>query len=136
MIKSFFLVVPNNCNSFSGPHSTECLNNLWIYGGCREGGNKFPGLSLINADEIRMKNLTWVFISIFEKLIAVWSYCIFISYLVRYISTKKELADKGIVPKQLECFGLGICIITIILLWTIHFYVTYIFLTAYEFILM
>ena len=31
---------PPDCANFSGPHSDECLNEIWQINGCTEDGNK------------------------------------------------------------------------------------------------
>jgi len=37
-----FLVFPDDCTSYDGPHSRKCLTPLWLEGGCLADGYLAP----------------------------------------------------------------------------------------------
>nr|XP_026690763.1 uncharacterized protein LOC113474342 [Ciona intestinalis] len=79
---------PDNCASYNGPHSVECLTTIWESKGCLAEGTKAPfklnaaekeALDLLNFDDIGNN----------------------------YETTHTE-ADGGDSDKGLECYGVGL----------------------------
>lgn len=38
----FITVFPGTCTTFNGPHSVECLNEIWTRKGCLEVSDQYP----------------------------------------------------------------------------------------------
>ncbi|XP_078486833.1 uncharacterized protein LOC144745070 [Ciona intestinalis] len=56
VLECYGLVLPENCNSYHGPHSIGCLVTIWEEVDCKIQGYRFPG-NLTSADADALKNM-------------------------------------------------------------------------------
>ncbi|XP_078486405.1 uncharacterized protein LOC144744910 [Ciona intestinalis] len=58
-LECYGVVYPENCDSYHGPHSIECLLTIWEEVGCKVEGYRYPGnLTIADADALKSLNLT------------------------------------------------------------------------------
>ncbi|XP_078486414.1 uncharacterized protein LOC144744924 [Ciona intestinalis] len=90
-------VFPENCDTYYGPHSVECLTTIWESKGCLSEGTKAPvkldknekdALDLLNVDQISSN----------------------------FQSIQME-ADGGDKDKGLECYGIGLYVECLTTIW-------------------
>ena len=55
-----FAAFPQGCDSYFGPHSSECLVNLWIEEGCSAEGFEYFVKSAGNNRNLDLLNLKYV----------------------------------------------------------------------------
>ncbi|XP_078486403.1 uncharacterized protein LOC144744908 [Ciona intestinalis] len=85
------LVFPDNCDTYDGPHSVECLTTIWEWKGCLGEGTKAPvNLNAGDNDALDLLNLDEV--------------------LDNFELVQME-ADGGDKDKGLECYGIGLYIL-------------------------
>ncbi|XP_078486601.1 uncharacterized protein LOC144745010 isoform X3 [Ciona intestinalis] len=85
-LECYGIVYPENCDSYHGPHSIECLITIWEEVDCKVIGYRYPGnLTTADADALKSMNLT----AVTENMEGV-----------------KSAADGGNVDHQLNCYGL------------------------------
>nr|XP_026695983.1 uncharacterized protein LOC108950895 isoform X20 [Ciona intestinalis] len=85
-LECYGVVYPENCNSYHGPHSIECLVTIWEEVDCKVEGYRYPGnLTVEDADALKSLNLT----AARENMEGV-----------------KSSADDGSDDHQLNCYGL------------------------------
>ncbi|XP_078487513.1 uncharacterized protein LOC144745367 isoform X3 [Ciona intestinalis] len=85
-LECYGIVYPENCDSYHGPHSIECLLTIWEEVGCKVEGYRYPGnLTIADADALKSLNLT----AARENMEGV-----------------KSSADDGSDDHQLNCYGL------------------------------
>ncbi|XP_078486409.1 uncharacterized protein LOC144744918 [Ciona intestinalis] len=83
----FLSVYPENCYSYHGPHSIDCLITIWEEVDCKVKGYRYPSnLTTSDADALKFMNLT----AVRENMESV-----------------KLAADGGNDDHQLNCYGLG-----------------------------
>lgn len=51
------LEFPLTCGSFWGPHSVECMDDMWVKGDCILEGEDYPSVSNNTADDLKYLNL-------------------------------------------------------------------------------
>ncbi|XP_078487506.1 uncharacterized protein LOC113474342 isoform X2 [Ciona intestinalis] len=86
VLECYGLVYPENCNSYHGPHSINCLITIWEEVGCKVKGLKYPGsLSATELDALKSMDLR----AVRENMEGV-----------------KSAADAGNDDQQLNCYGL------------------------------
>ena len=55
----FLSVYPENCYSYHGPHSIDCLITIWEEVDCKVKGYRYPSnLTTSDADALKFMNLT------------------------------------------------------------------------------
>ncbi|XP_077971333.1 uncharacterized protein LOC120346548 [Styela clava] len=82
----FGLEYPSNCAKYNGPHSTQCLETMWISAQCLPAGSKFPSkLSGSELEQLRTST---------------------ISEIQAKFKSTKESADSGNTQSQQYCFGI------------------------------
>ncbi|XP_078487552.1 uncharacterized protein LOC144745391 [Ciona intestinalis] len=87
LLLHFILVYPENCHSYHGPHSIDCLITIWEEVDCKVKGYRYPGnLTTADADALKSMNLTAVRAN---------------------MESVKLAADGGNDDHQLNCYGLG-----------------------------
>ncbi|XP_078486426.1 uncharacterized protein LOC144744930 [Ciona intestinalis] len=60
-LECYGIVYPENCDSYHGPHSIECLITIWEEVDCKVKGYRFPGnLTTTETDALSSLNLTYV----------------------------------------------------------------------------
>ncbi|XP_078487489.1 uncharacterized protein LOC100175212 isoform X3 [Ciona intestinalis] len=85
-LECYGLVFPNNCNSYHGRHSIECLITIWEEVGCKVEGYRYPNnLTATNSHTLEFRNLR----AVRENMAGV-----------------KSAADDGNDDHQLNCYGL------------------------------
>lgn len=55
------LVPPDQCKKFLGPHTTLCLNTIWLGLGCLDSGTRYPA-KLSTAEHTRIDALNLRFL--------------------------------------------------------------------------
>ena len=67
VIENLFYIYPGfpeHCSQYEGPHSVECLNELWLDAGCLKTAPRYPStLQRRDPDEVeslRKWNLRWI----------------------------------------------------------------------------
>ncbi|XP_078487548.1 uncharacterized protein LOC144745388 [Ciona intestinalis] len=83
----FIAVFPENCDSFNGPHSIDCLITIWEEVGCKVKGLRYPG-DLSSEDLNIFKNLD-------------------LGGVRANMEIEKSAADGGNTDNQLNCYGIG-----------------------------
>ncbi|XP_078487572.1 uncharacterized protein LOC108950586 [Ciona intestinalis] len=84
-LNCYGLAFPENCPTYNGPHSVDCLTTIWNLKGCRNDGTHAPvKLPTSEQDVLVAYNL---------------------NQLLDHVINKKSLADAGDNVGQLECFG-------------------------------
>ncbi|XP_078487569.1 uncharacterized protein LOC144745427 [Ciona intestinalis] len=85
-LECYGLVYPENCDSYHGPHSIDCLITIWEEVGCEHKGYRFPNnLTIPDCESMKNSNLT----AIRDNMEGV-----------------KSAADDGNDDHQLNCYGL------------------------------
>lgn len=103
----FFLVYPENCTKYYGPHPVDCLITMWRTATCLQEGYKYPQkLSSTRLNELDAWNIR----------LAITCICKY-SYFANRISFLREIsgffnatatsADDGSLINQTYCFGMG-----------------------------
>ena len=55
----YLSVYPENCDSYHGPHSIDCLITIWEEVDCKLKGYRFPNnLTTADSDSLKTSNLT------------------------------------------------------------------------------
>ncbi|XP_078487526.1 uncharacterized protein LOC144745375 [Ciona intestinalis] len=89
-LNCYGLVFPENCDTYYGPHSVECLTTIWESKGCLSEGSKAPNkLDTAEKDALDLMNIDEI--------------------LGNFESIRME-ADGGDKDKGLECYGIGLYI--------------------------
>uniref|UniRef100_H2XP01 Uncharacterized protein n=1 Tax=Ciona intestinalis TaxID=7719 RepID=H2XP01_CIOIN len=87
-LNCYGIIFPDNCATYYGPHSVECLTTIWQSKGCLKEGTKAPvklntteknALDLLNVNEV-----------------------------INNFETVQAEANGGDKDKELECYGLGL----------------------------
>nr|XP_026695288.1 uncharacterized protein LOC108950586 isoform X2 [Ciona intestinalis] len=84
-LKCYGIDFPENCNSYNGPHSINCLITIWEEVGCKFKGLRYPGV-LTNADANTLKNMN-------------------LRDVRANMEGVKSAADNGNDNHQLNCYG-------------------------------
>ncbi|XP_078487539.1 uncharacterized protein LOC108950608 [Ciona intestinalis] len=84
----FISVYPENCGSYHGPHSINCLITIWEEVGCKIKGLRYPGV-LTNADANTLKIMN-------------------LRNVKANMESVKSAADGGNADQQLNCYGIAI----------------------------
>ncbi|XP_078487534.1 uncharacterized protein LOC144745379 [Ciona intestinalis] len=85
-LECYGLVYPENCNSYHGLHSIDCLITIWEEVGCKVQGLKYPG-GLTSADADALKNMD-------------------LRNVRANMESVKSTADGGDADDQLNCYGI------------------------------
>uniref|UniRef100_UPI000EF4FFBF uncharacterized protein LOC113475320 n=1 Tax=Ciona intestinalis TaxID=7719 RepID=UPI000EF4FFBF len=85
-LECYGIVYPENCDSYHGPHSIDCLITIWEEVDCKVKGYKFPG-NLTTADADIWKNLD-------------------LRAATKNMEDVKSAADNGSDDHQLNCYGI------------------------------
>ncbi|XP_078487555.1 uncharacterized protein LOC144745395 [Ciona intestinalis] len=86
-LECYGIVYPENCHSYHGYHSIDCLITIWKEVDCKVKGYRYPGnLTTADADALKSMNLTAV---------------------RGNMESVKLAADGGNDDHQLNCYGLG-----------------------------
>ncbi|XP_078486402.1 uncharacterized protein LOC144744907 [Ciona intestinalis] len=86
-LECYGIVFPDNCDTYYGPHSVECLTTIWEWKGCLGEGTKAP----VKLDHIELHDVDVINIS---------------GILQNFEAIRVE-ANGGDDGSQLECYGLG-----------------------------
>ncbi|XP_078486406.1 uncharacterized protein LOC144744913 [Ciona intestinalis] len=81
------VVYPENCDSYHGRHSIDCLITIWEEVGCKVQGLKYPG-GLTSADADALKNMDLRNVRANMEIV-------------------KSAADGGDADNQLNCYGIA-----------------------------
>lgn len=99
---------PADCTKYFGPHSTDCLSNIWLAAKCLPKGTKYP-LNLTTSELLyldtvdlrlvywkrRFSNNSFHRLDLFRGIISLFNETF-------------RLAENGNMSKQMECLGLGL----------------------------
>uniref|UniRef100_F6R884 Uncharacterized protein n=1 Tax=Ciona intestinalis TaxID=7719 RepID=F6R884_CIOIN len=85
-MECYGIALPDNCDSYYGPHNLECLITIWEEVDCKVMGWRYPGnLTVSDADTLRSSNLREI---------------------IQNMKSVKSAADDGNDEDQLNCYGL------------------------------
>nr|XP_026693802.1 uncharacterized protein LOC113474930 [Ciona intestinalis] len=85
-LNCYGVVFPNNCSTYHGQHSVECLTTIWLLKGCLHEGTKAP----IKLDHTELHDVD----------------VLYLSDVMDIFKTIQIEANSGDEDKELECYGL------------------------------